>query len=570
MARIPVYGTDTIDQAALPGVRQTGGATAEMFLNDGGIGALGKGLSALGAAGMDVLTRQKKTEDEAIMKQADIEYAGKIRTILHNPESGYLNALGEVAVKGREGVQKQIEEVNKEFRERYAQDPARARIWGNLEGVRTESAMGQIDVHSSRQLQVFAAGQAEARAKAQIPEMVANAGSEGRTDPETGRPVGPHAVARATLLSEIQIAGEKTGKSQAEIDNLKKAMLTDAHTQVVQDMVANKNAKGAEAYFKKYAEKGEILADRQAEIKKAIDNELVRTDGLNLSMEVGATVKGGETAQLAEVDKRYKAGDISAEVRDNAKQRIEHDFAKRRTQQHEYDKYNMGQAQDWVLKNSGKSIQEMPPALYNWAKNNGHLAGLDSFATREGRPGERMKEIKVRGEMITTAMAEPDKFIEEFKRTGFADRMDLGVQGIKEMQNIAGDMIKGNGKYKSEFDQKIMQDAIPKALLATGEKDNRDRFVALQHEAQMTWKKANPGKQPTLAEQQAVANSANADWVRLRSGPIWNADAKAYEVQGKPDIRAIPKAEYERIKAAGAKNNDEVWAVWQLKQKGAK
>jgi hypothetical protein len=563
MPKIPTYGPDTVDQIALPGVRQSASASAEMFFNDGGAGMVGKGLQKFGEGIMDVAIRIRKEQNEADMKQADVEYAGRMRKILHDPQSGYLTALGETAVKGREGVSKQVEDLNKEFRERYAQDPIKARMWGNIEGVRSESAMGQIDVHAGRQLQVYAVGQAEARAKAQIPEMVANVGSEGRVDPETGKATGPYAVAKATMLSEIQTAGEKSGKSQAEIDNLKKAMLTDAHTQTIQQLVSGKNAKGAESYFKKYAERGEILADKQAEIKASIDNELTRSSGLDLSLEIGTTVKGGENAQLAEVDKRYKAGDISAEVRDNAKQRIEHDWSKRRTQQNEGNKAMMGQAQDWILKNTGKSIQEMPSNLYDWAKREGHLSGLDSFATREGRPGERMKEITVRGQMINQAMGDPDAFITEFKKNGFADRFDLGVQGIKEMQNIAGDMIRGNGKYKTEFDNKIMLDAMPPSLRNGKDKDKQDAFTALQHEAQQRWKQANPGKTPTMEDQRRVANEANAEWVSI--GTVWNSSSTAVKQRIKPDDKAVPKDFYDGMKKAGA-TEAEILAAWNIKK----
>jgi hypothetical protein len=562
MAKVPTYGADLIDTAAMPGVRQTSGASPDAFFNDGGAGMIGKGLQQAGNAMMDIAIREKKTEDEAVVKRADIEYAARMRKILHDPGDGYLNALGERAVAGREAVTKQIEETNREFRERFAQEPARSRAWSMIEGARTESALGNVDVHASRQLQVFAAGQAEARAKAQIPDMVANAATEGKTDPETGRPVGPFATAKATMLSEIQTFGEKTGKSQAEIDNLKKALLTDAHTQVIQDLVATKDAKRAQDYFKKYSERGEILADKQAEIKKVIDNELVRTSGLDLSMQIGATVKGGESAQLAEVDKQYKAGTISAEVRDNAKTRIEHDWSKRRSNQNESDKFMMGSAQEWVLKNPGKSVLEMPSGVYNWAKSTGHLAGLDSFATREGRPGERMTEIKVRGQLITMATSDPDAFIAEFKRTQFSDRLDLGVQGIKEMQNIAGDMLKNNGKYKTSFDPKVMLDAMPPAIRNGKDKDQQDAFTALQHEAQTRWSKANPGKQPTAEDQRKVANEANAEWVSI--GSVWNSSAKAYKLRQKPDDKAVPKDFFDGMKKAGAKD-DEILAAWKLK-----
>jgi hypothetical protein len=565
MPRIPTYGPDLIDDQALPGVRQSSVAGPEMFF-DKGVAAVATGLGKLGEGLMDVAIREKKFETEARVKEADIIASDRLRKVLHDPEKGYLVALGKGAVDGRDAATQAVEDIGRTTMEGIT-DPVQQRAFQRVWAERRASALGQVDTHAGQQRKVYVAGQAESRAKMQIPDMVLNAASEGVTDPETGQPIGPFNRAKATLLDEIRQLGQLTGKGDDQIQQMQREYLTAAHTQIIQDKISRKDSKGAQAYFDKYAGKGEILDDRQAELRKALETANVHSSGLDLQLSVMKQFKS-EKEQLAELDKQYKDGSITSEVRDNAKTRVEHDWSKVRAQKSEGDKAAMGQAQEWVLKNPGKSILEMPPNLYNWAKGSGHLAGLDGFATREGRPGERMKEIKVRGEMITTAMAEPDKFIEEFKRTGFADRMDLGVQGIKEMQNIAGDMIRGNGKYKSEFDAKIMQDAIPKALLANSMKDDRDRFAALQHEAQMNWKKANPGKTPTLAEQQAVANSANADWVQLNK-VMWNSDAKAYQVQGKPDIRAVPKDFYSEMRKRNA-SNDEIMAAWQLKQKGGK
>lgn len=565
MPRIPTYGPDLIDDQALPGVRQSSVASAETFF-DKGLATLGAGLGKASADFMDIAIREKKLETEARVKEYDVLAADKLRAVLHDPEKGFMTALGKNAVDGRDATVTAVEDIGRKTIEGIT-DPVQQRAFERVWAERRASALGQVDAHAGQQRKVYVAGQAENRAKMQIPDMVLNAATEGATDPETGQPIGPFNRAKATMMEELRQLGRMTGKDDDQIKQMQREFLTVTHSQILQDKIARKDSKGAQAYFDKYAAKGEILDDKQAELRRMLETANVHSSGLDLQLEVAKQFKG-EKDQLDAITQRYKDGAITAEVRDNAKQRIEHDWAKVRQQRNESDKSAMGAAQDWVLKNPGKSIVDMPPNLYNWAKGNGHLAGLDSFATREGRPGERMKEIQVRGQLINQAMTDPDAFVAEFKKTGFGDRLDLGVQGIKEMQNIAGDMIRGNGKYKSEFDSKIMQDAIPKDLLASSKKDDRDRFVALQHEAQMAWKKANPGKQPTLAEQQTIATSANADWVRLNK-VVWNTDAKAYEVAGKPDIRAVPKDFYTQMKSRGA-SNDEILAAYQLKQKGAK
>ena len=62
------------------------------------------------------------------------------------------------------------------------------------------------------------------------------------------------------------------------------------------------------------------------------------------------------------------------------------DWHIRKSQQAEGEKALVGSAFDWVLKNPGKTVLDMPPAMYSGLKNSGHLAQLASFARVEGKP----------------------------------------------------------------------------------------------------------------------------------------------------------------------------------------
>jgi hypothetical protein len=51
------------------------------------------------------------------------------------------------------------------------------------------------------------------------------------------------------------------------------------------------------------------------------------------------------------------------------------------------DRANLGAAYDWLLKNPGKSVLDLPNGLYLWAKSRGApLAALKSFAENGGNP----------------------------------------------------------------------------------------------------------------------------------------------------------------------------------------
>jgi hypothetical protein len=575
MARIPTYDSQVAPNA-LPAVGQNISNSADQFLdgNAKGLDVLGKGLVAAGDAASFILADQTKMENEARVKEADVLYADKLRAMLYDPEKGYLNQMGKNALDSREALNKGLEALNSSSMEGMTNDVQR-RLFSAVQNQRRQSALLQADTHESQQRKTYAVAQADTRAKAQIGEMVLHSASHGVTNAD-GKPIGAYNNAKATMAAEVDAQAKLLGWSEDQIKAKNLELLTVAHTQIIQDMVSKKNTKGATEYFKKYGERGEINEAQKAELTKYLETANVQSSGLDLQFQLTKDHKT-EKAQLTALDQQYRDGQITSEVRDNAKTRIEHDWAKVRQAKNEGDKAMMGSAQEWVMKNPGKSVLEMPPNLYNWSKNNGHLAGLDGFAQREGRPAERMKEIKVRGELIRMASGSDEErkaFIDEFKRSGFSDRMDLGVTGIKEMQNIAGDMIGNNGKYKSDFDPKIMINLMPKALRESKNKDAQDAFTALQHEAQVRWQKANPGKQPTPEEQRKVGNEANADWVRMN--PIMpNQTMPAYKIQGQTDIKAVPKEYYDWARkeavARGVKiTDDQILSGYQRQQAAKK
>jgi hypothetical protein len=370
------------------------------------------------------------------------------------------------------------------------------------------------------------------------------------------------ATSIASIEGVIQQFGQARGWSEDAIKEDQKRQRGDVGASVVVRAIASGNLDYAKEMLTKFTL--DMGAEKASTLKKQIEVGDKQAKVLTYSDEVFATVNGYK-AQMKKVQEDFAAGTIDAATRIGAEQRIDHKRAVGEQMKNDGDKAMMGAAQEWVMKNAGKSVMEMPPNLYAWSKNSGHLAALDSFATREGRPGERVKELQVRGQMMNDAAADPDTFIAEFKRTGFADRMELGANGIKEMQNVAQAMIAGNGKYKSEFDQKIMQDAIPKELLSKSNQDKRDAFVGLQHEAMITWRKANPGKIPTIEDQKQVARSANAEYIDVG---LWNTKAKAYELKdGNTDF--MPVEMFNAMKAAGAKDREAGDFFKELKKRGA-
>ena len=378
----------------------------------------------------------------------------------------------------------------------------------------------------------------------------------------------------ATSIASIEGVARQYGQSRGWDAETIGAYISEqkgvAGTNIVQQAIADNNLGYAKDTLKQF--KPDIETSHFKTLKAQVEAGDKQAKALTYSDDLFAGTKGYK-AQMDRVQQDFAGGKIDAATRVAVEQRIDHKRAVGEQMKNDGDKAMMGSAQEWVLKNTGKSVLEMPPNLYAWAKNTGHLAGLDGFAQREGRPGERMSELKVRGALMEQAASDPDAFIAEFKKTAFADRFDLGTAGIKQMQDIAANMMQGTGKYKVGFDSKIMQDAIPKNLLASGKKDQRDAFVGLQHEAQIEWKKANPGKVPTIEEQKMIARAANAEYINLNASWYQSSKVKAYEVT--PEMKAVPADFLEAIQAEAIKqkkpmpNQARILELW-AKQKGGR
>lgn len=370
-------------------------------------------------------------------------------------------------------------------------------------------------------------------------------------------------IERTTAVVKQEIARQ----GLAADDPIAKDMVNDAlapiYAGVITQAIAGHDMGYAKAVLNEASAKQILDGSVSAHFKQQIEVGDKQAKVLTYSDGVFAAVKGYQ-AQMKKVQQDFAAGTIDAATRVGAEQRIDHQRAVAEHNRNEGDKYMMGQAQEWILKNPGKSVMEMPTAIYSWSKSTGHLAGLDSFAAREGRPGERLKELQVRGEMMNMAGTDPDAFIAEFKKTGFADKFDLGANGIKEMQNVAQAMISGNGKYRSEFSRDIMQAAVPADVRSN--KTKLQVFEGLQQEAALAWRKSNPGKVPTIEDQREVARAANREYINV--GSIFNSKSKAYELKEGAE-GYMPVEVFNAMKASGAKGKEASEFYAEMKKRGA-
>ena len=311
--------------------------------------------------------------NDAEIKKRDVEVADGLRAALHDPESGYLNQQGEAAVNNREAARKLVQEHIRKGGEGLTNDVQRS-MWEAASARRMESALNQIDAHAADQTKVFNENQTTARIKSNAADVVSNwAGWQQKGS--------QYSVAKATALHEFDALATLRGYGADQKAQGRAELLASMHADVVNNMVSLDQHAQAKAYLDANVQdiaKG--APDKLDQLRNLVAQSGVKDQSLNLSMQI----KGGLNEQINTVDEMFKSGKISAEVRDATVQRFEHDYSLRKAQESEGTKALLGGAQDWLLKNPDKSVQDMPVGMYNGLKNNGHLDSMVSFA-KNGR-----------------------------------------------------------------------------------------------------------------------------------------------------------------------------------------
>ena len=543
MATVPVYDLPT-QQLNAGGMTP---AQAPEFQNYTGkqIEAVGKTASSIGETmykiGVEIQNKYDDARTKDLFNQAS-EEVDQIR-------NEYATKTGKDAVDSYSAYQSKIQDVLQSHAER-AENPVQRGMFNTSSAVMARAALSTMNNHQLQQLHEYDLGETAAAIKSKAQAAVAMQGTPKE-----------QVFLDATIAQANQLADLKGYAADSE---QRKALISDTNDAVVKGIIENMLSAGRPSQAKEYlaaaTKDGRVSDFMHTTLDKLVSTDSAKDTALRLSL----SLKGSESTQIKQLDEMFKSNKLTQEEHDFAVQYVEHGFAQRKAADQEYKKTVLGNAQDWILKNPGLPISQMPTALYNAAKSEGALASLDALAGREGRPAEQTKALTVRGQLLQLASQDPDAFIKKFNETGFVGETDIGIAGIKEMQNIATQMIQGKGSYANGFDSKILQDAIPAALLKASAKDQKDAFVALQAEAIANWKKNNPGKLPTIEEQKRVAQEANASWIEVNK--YWpNAEVPGYKVRSKSLTNVVPTNFYNSMKNVGA-TDDEILTAWNIKQ----
>lgn len=379
---------------------------------------LGQKMSRSGEAFTAIATDMQRNINEAKVKERDNALAEQIRSLTTDP-NGYLNTLGKDAIDNAKATREQLEKLGRDVGEGLDNEAQRKMIT-DVAQRRLNSALAQIGEHEAKQSKVYAVGQSAARAASAAQDMTANI-----DNPKL------YELSRNTLLAEVRAGAALTGKSPEETAQIEKKALSSAHTDVINNLMAGNRGTEALGYLKEHG--GEIDAEQRAVLKRQLES--IETKDQSLRIYLGVQGKGYRE-QIAHANKLFEQGKIDADTHDSLMQRIDHGESQKNKRQDDNNRAMLGQVQEWVLQNPGASVQDMPDALYSWAKQNGQISQLNSMLNRE-RPTNTERYVELRSKVATEAGREEFSRLDlntvrsEFSESDFQELVRLQV-AVKE------------------------------------------------------------------------------------------------------------------------------------------
>lgn len=330
------------------------------------------------------------------------------------------------------------------------------------------------------------------------------------------------ALQRQNILNSIATQGAVQGWGEEETQAEKGKWLTALHLQRISNMVA-RNPTGAREYFE--ANKAEIDGTSHDAADKLLKTGEVKDGSLKLQFELQKLP--GLAAQTKELDKRFKDGTISAEMRDATLTRLEHADARRLAARSEWEGNLLGAAADFHLKNPGKSVMDLPPAIYDGLKNSGKLAqAMNIFA------GEVKSDVNTLLDLYETARVAPDEFRRLPLKTYIGSISSSDLEQLAKMQKDPKEL-----KDAATLSEQL-SDMHDQLGWGTGDREKKGLFdksvrEEIDLEQKRTGKVLNYEERQKVIDRMVVKGKAEGDWFRKF---YFESKAKGKENTFVPDI----------------------------------
>ena len=472
---------------------------------------LGQAVQRFGDMAGAVSMAMLKDANEGAVREADNQASDTIRKLLYDSENGYLAKTGKEAKDGFKDIETQLRGLSSTITGTL-QTGAQQQMFKQVIDRRIDSALNSATVHAAQQTKAYNVQQAAARA--------ANAAEDAVlvwNDPKQ------FATNKATMVTEATF-----GLNGAAADLAAREALSKLHTNVIQLQIAQHMPDKAREWFE--ANKGEISASTHDDIVKLLDGANTRQQSLNTFLDYQSLYPTYKEQEAA-LKKDYQAGHVSAEVYDETLQRLDHADARRRTDEAQANQQMEGQAQEWLLRNPGSSVLDMPPNLFAWAKREGRLDSLKSFSNNGGQ-GSNNPSLHT--QWVFKFSDDPIGAAKEFRNQSEALRTQMSASEYNSLLAAAAAATKNDFKQQDAVTvAATVAKSIGKDLYAAGLTNKRPEQLAefqsvLIQEIQA--RTAQKGQALTNEEARKVGLDLLRTGKLQGSGAMWDTKKRRYEV----------------------------------------
>lgn len=538
--------TQTIGQ--LPGVRKTAAATAasegagaELALGRAeaakfgaevqrqeAIGQFGAMVTRVGAAMFaDISEKERQAANQTALINADNRLSDWRNKRMYDAQSGAMNLRGKDALPLPEQIREEYNQVANEIEGGLSNDEQRAAFMR----LRSQTWQGldlEVRRHTFKEMNEYRAGELKTFLSNSV-----NAAQHVAHDPKLVQ------VELSKAVSAIRTQGPTMGMGPEMIDAQVRAVTSQTHTSVIDQLLADGNDKAASAYFE--AAGGQIEGDKLDAVKKALEEGSLRGESQRKADDI--IRQGGTLTQQLE-----KAKGLEGKLRDQVEQRLEHNAAVEERAQREASETASRQAYDLIDRSS--SVDAIPPA--QWASFDGsqrsamiHYARLKA----EGVPVET--DYPTYYALMDQAGKDPQAFLKqnlmnyraklsdvEFKqlaglqlsvRNGEQNALEKNVPGFRTKQEIVDDTLVNYGidprakptsaEGKAIANLRRLLDQRIEAVQSDGKtkvtnveiQQALDDILGTQVTTPGSWWGLLPGHSATLREQKRRAVDMNID-----------------------------------------------------------
>lgn len=388
MPKVPQYDSPTVAATGLPDAMQR---TPQRLIQTADLGPgemlrVGNQMQAAGADFAKIATEQQATLNEATTKEGDTRQLFGQTTIMHDPNTGYLNQQGANAVakdeEGKTPADKAIEalQVNRQKIMDGMQNDAQRQMFKQVSDQRIAAATVAIREHESRQLEVYEQAASQARANASK-DLAIKSYTPGADENSPANTLYRQGITAQHIELENQADMKGITDPALRDQYIKygpdgKSGMASAYVGVVTNLLSQNNTQGAQQYFDRIKE--QLPADMQDTLQGHLKAADTADRGLKTALDVkAATPDIGE--QEDTLDQMFREGKIDAQVRNIALQQLRADSAQQRGEQSENDKNVLGRVWDLKNRNPNATVTDLSRSDYAYIESRGLGQHVDSI-----------------------------------------------------------------------------------------------------------------------------------------------------------------------------------------------